>query len=789
MIFYDTETCGLHGPIVLIQYAEDDGPVVLHCPWTCPIHETLTLIEWMMTQCVVGFNLVFDHFHLCQMYTTLQVLAGRVGFDAYPEDHINEYAKCEPLGRDGPCLKPASAFDLMLHARKGEYQSTMDRKDIRIKRVPTALAGPLAAELEKRIPLKDIYFARKKDKSAKRWSVDHIKQADGNINTDFRDIVLRFAPSSALKTLAVDALSVNEPLLFMDVEAHPKPMEVGWAPFALALSDASQQWYYESTKKSSKKKGFAWPGVIKNHISHWGYNDLAREYATKDVVYTRDLYYHFGRPAHGDTDSILACMCGAVRWRGYSIDVSAIQCLKAEAIRKSKAAPTAPKKVLLYVGEMLSAAEVALTATQTGQTIKESTKKVILEEISKWPDHPAAVRAKECLEARQAAKEVDTYDKLIQAGRFHVSLKVIGTKSSRMSGADGLNAQGIKHTKDVRRCFPLAFPGTRLVGGDFAGFEVAIADAVYNDPELRRQLCTCATCQYTCSLDEFQSDICPGCKGVDTRRKIHGLFGMELNPGSTYDDIASTKGSEDDWYDKGKRGVFSQLYGGNFRTLMTRIGIDEETAHKAEEGFANRFRGVKKAKKRIENMFSALRQPGGIGSNIEWHEPQEYIESLNGFRRYFTLENEIIRALYKLATKPPPAWKSIKVKVQRRDREQTVAGAAMSALYAAAFAIQSYNVRAAGNHVIQSTGALFTKELQKEIWELQPAGVSPWVVQPMNIHDEIMCPCCINNHPVTQRNVINDISDIVKNFVNKNRAIVPLLKIDWNDNMKSWAEK
>jgi hypothetical protein len=733
----------------------------------------------MMQDCNVGFNLVFDHFHLCQMYTTLLELAKRVGMDAYPEDHINEYAECEPLGRDGPCLKPKSAFDLMLHARKGEYQSTMDRKDIRIKKVPTALATPLAGELERRIPLKDIYFARRKDKTARRWSVDFIKQSDGSVNPDFRDVVLRFAPSSALKTLAVDALGVEEPLLFMDVEARPKPLDVGWAPFALAISNAKERWYVELGK--GKKKGYAWPAVIKQHISHWGYNELAREYATKDVVYTRDLYRYFGSPPVGDTDSILACMCAAVRWRGYAIDKSGIERLRDEAIRKSKAAPKAPKQVFLYISEVLSPAEIALTATQTGQSIKESTKKVILEEISKWENHPAAERARECLEARQAHKEVDVYDKLLQAGRFHVSLKVIGTKSSRMSGADGLNAQGISHVGEVRKQFPLASGSNILVGGDFAGFEVAIADAVYNDPELRKQLCTCANCDYTCTLDEFQSDICSKCNGKDTRRKIHGLFGMELNPGLSYDEVAATKKTKNDLYDQGKRGVFSQLYGGNFKTLMNRLGIDEETAHKAEEGFANRFRGVKKAKKRIEDMFCALRQPGGIGTNVEWHEPQKYIESLNGFRRYFNLENEIIRALYQLATKPPPAWKSIKIKVQRRDREQTVAGAVMSALYAAAFAIQSYNVRAAGNHVIQSTGALFTKQLQQEIWELQPVGVADWVVQPMNIHDEIMCP--------SKQEVISRIETIVKEFVNRNRAIVPLLKIDWNSAMKNWAEK
>ena len=62
----------------------------------------------------------------------------------------------------------------MLHARKGPYQSTMNRDDILIKRVPTALAWELCEELNKRIVLNNVYFARKQD-IHKRWEVDDIK--------------------------------------------------------------------------------------------------------------------------------------------------------------------------------------------------------------------------------------------------------------------------------------------------------------------------------------------------------------------------------------------------------------------------------------------------------------------------------------------------------------------------------------------------------------------------------------------------------------------------------------
>ena len=44
--------------------------------------------------------------------------------------------------------------------------------------------------------------------------------------------------------------------------------------------------------------------------------------------------------------------------------------------------------------------------------------------------HPAAVRSKEILDVKIAAKEVELYEKLLLAGKFHASFVVIGTLSS-----------------------------------------------------------------------------------------------------------------------------------------------------------------------------------------------------------------------------------------------------------------------------------------------------------------------------------------------------------------------
>lgn len=180
-------------------------------------------------------------------------------------------------------------------------------------------------------------------------------------------------------------------------------------------------------------------------------------------------------------------------------------------------------------------------------------------------------------------------------------------------------------------------------------------------------------------------------------------------------------------------------------------------------------------------MFSALRQPKGLGTMVEWHDPAEYIESMFGFPRFFTLENKICKALFELAQSPPREWKALKIKTTRRDREQTVMGACQSALYGSAFAIQSSNIRAAANHEIQSSGAQVTKEVQRKIWDIQPAGVHDWIVQPMNVHDEIMCP--------TSPEYVDAVRDRVNATVESFRPKVPLIEMEWDTGLNSWADK
>ena len=854
-IFLDSETCGLHSMMVLLQYAVEDGPIVLYDVWKRPVGETLDLFEWIATHTVVGFNLVFDWFHVVKTYTILSLCPR----DWIPEEHIEEIALLEPKGQDGPCIKPANALDLLLHSRKGPYQSLMARSDIRIRRVPTPLAYPLADELEQRVEIDGIYFARSHDPDAPRWQVFDCKnRSTGEFDPNFKDVVLRFNPAGGLKFLAEHALGHKPKYHFTDVEIDRKywPKELGYAPTALAVSRPDRGWAVYKTENGERRVvGHAWPAVIKHHIEHWATNAPAREYASDDIKYTRKLCEHFGNPEPGDDDSILSCMVPVIRWRGFKINKRGMRQLlrkSMQVVRDSPVNINKPAEVRAYLYECMDDQEFVC--------IRDSTRKALIHTIAsdpKWaitdpepctkcdatgshaggagkypggnchrckgagtmsPDgectadhvnHPASVRAWNILAVKFAAKEVELYKKLLKAGKFHASFNVVGTLSSRMSGGDGLNAQGIKGTKEVRCMFPLAWDagddGVQylLCGGDFDSFEVTLADAVYKDPDLRKALITkveCHKCKGTlhvkcksCSKREKPDPTCNTCCGEGihacaecdatgkTTKKIHALFGMCLFPGKTYEEIVASAGTQNDMYTKGKQGVFAMIYGGDFNTLVRNLSIAPEVAKAAFDTWNKWFPQSAKARDRTFKAFCSMKQIDG--TQVKWDEPADYVQSFLGFRRYFTLENMIAKVLHDLAKKPPRAWKECKIKVIRSVHKgvQHAFGAVASALFGAAFQIQAANQRAAANHEIQSPGGQITKRVQRRIWDLQPVGVGPLMVAPMNIHDELMCV----THPV----MVDRVAAMVKECVEGYREQVPLIGMTWNKEMSNWAEK
>jgi hypothetical protein len=810
-IYLDTETCGLFGVPVIVQYAIDDGPIQIHEFWRTPMGTSMDLIrDVFCPNIVVGFNMAFDWFHIQKIYNIFEKYDAP---DVIPYDLIDDIAKYESDARDGSCVKPASCLDLMLYAKKTDLQITMDRGDIRIRRVPNVLAYDLAKLLDHKITLDPILFAGRKNRFLPRFNVYPVKRQDGTEDPHLSDVVLKFRPSGALKAIAEHKLGVDAATRFDEISIDKRyyPEEFGYAPLHTAKRVKEKG---GGKVKVSAGKTERWPKVLQRHIDHWAYNALARKYAEDDITYTRGLDKLWNYPQHGDDDSILACSVASCRWKGYRLDEDKLRKLISEYQAK-QAYPTAPSRVREYIREACNPIEWATTK------LEGSTKKTVLKELADtWTDHEAGKRAKNVLDARSAQKKIEILQKLLSAGRFHPSFKVIGALSGRMSGADGLNPQGIDKTKEVRGCFPLAFDGEILLGGDMQSFEISIAAADYDDPKLTEALMTCERCNILVNIDDrgrkkcnqcvmrcegLDTPRCPvcnlpgdpraekdkktgevivkyycyGCAGAETK-SFHALFAMGFWPHMTYDEIMATKGTSNPIYNYAKNAAFATLYGAQAAKIAATLGLDVDTA---QEGFLRFWRTYEVAgrkRRAVESSFATLYNNDTSG-RIFRKQASDSIESLLGFKRYFTLENYLIGCLYELANEPPAEWLKIKSKIVRSKRgEQTVGNALRSALYGAAFATQNGIIRQAANHRIQSTGAGITKATQVAIWGIQPAGVHKWRVRPMNIHDEIQCP----TDPAYEQQV----TDVVYAAVEKFRPIVPLIGIDFG-RLASWADK
>ena len=843
--FVDTETFGFTGPPVLIQYQIDyNKPILFEC-FCETIDSNLSLLESIAENGIIGFNLTFDWFMLQKWYTMMLLMKEVLGGNIYPMNHIDTLAQVEPEARFGPCLKPSKACDLMLWARKHTYQSTMQRKDIKIRRIPSVLAFDVKAHLEKTVPIPDICFA----KSTKpRWS-QRVSLKEGVEDYSFCDIVLSFDPSSSLKAIVFDSGIRIKRFSYEDVKA-PKPDECPHAPWALSISEPP----YYTTKKSR-----TWPALVDEHIVHWRLPE-PRQYAIEDIEDTVSVYDLFNRPELGDVDSTLACMVGSQRWHGYPVDVDSAEELHKELAAVAKSAPTTPAGVKRYLEQYLSDSERSILVREIdggintrlptlellltykvdcdcptvetqeslddglsfGGTTTLVKKKQHIPDCKESKPHPVVEPVKKVIKAREAMNFRSLLTKLIQAGRFHAVVAVIGSLSGRVSGTSiddtgqsvsNINALGIPSDKRIRALFPFADVGQSFSSGDFDAFEVAISDAAWGDEELRRQLLSCNLCGYTHTPDEYRTvkacpschksyGFCSGCEklaivydsrtdccGVEcdsfegTFRKIHALFAMELFPHTSYNDILNSRYTDHDMYDQGKRAFFGGLlYGGDAGTINRRIGVPLEDAERGRENFFRRFKQIQKTQERIYDSFCSMRQPEKYGK-VTWKEPEDVVVSLLGFERQFSIENAIAKALYAMANDPPEEWNSHVIKVTRREEKgpQKPINAAQSAIFGAAFQLQAGIYRAALNHEIQSTGADLIKMLQCDIWKLQPAGVSDWIVSPLSVHDEIDTPI--------KRGRESDVKDIVDSFVERLKSKIPLLKIEWKEELANWAQK
>ena len=857
-IYLDTETTGIHGILVLIQYAIHDGPIKLVHLWKLTRRQAMKEIEFLYNHPggMVVFNGTFESFHFNKFYNILLKMKD----SPLPlERRVDDVLAVEAGARWGVCLKPQKCLDLMLICRQlMEYQCTMRRDGVRIRKVPTCMSKELVNYLNKFARVDEIMFARSKEPDV-QWKVYKVMDKEGNVNPFLREVALNYKPNGGLKAIAAKmGIAREERALFLDLELKEYlSKEKGYAPFA-------EPWL---NPKPGEKKRVAWPEVVHHHINYWYNNKDGQKYAMDDVYETRDMHRYIvanhlnpqdpyaWRGEMDDDNSVLAFMVGAVRWKGFDVNVPGIEklmahCLKIQALSEVNfnsvdatleylmdALEEHEQKYLLdpYKGRLCTktknledivknmrdfdscpdcfgldarncntcidgevATEVAsCRRCETGLFEDERQANLNNKDYGKPNCNlcragmplEAALRSQEIIDYRINGKEIELYNKIITARRFHAGFNIIGALSGRLSGADDLNAQGIKNAPHVRKCFTL---GDDLGGGDYESFEVGIMDSVYRDPVLNEELkagykihAIFGTFIFpdlrTPCTQEFYDDIKSDYQAALSANKTAPAFKEFLDkykPGDMMTGYWAVMGNKKR-YKQSKQGLLGILYGADASTLTNRLGIDEEVARQCFHNFCNTYKTWGDFRSRLQHEYTYV----DVQNHFQTKQPKLYAETLYGFKRFFNQEYNVLEKIYELIQDMPSHWQFYEGTTVRSETkgEQTHVNAVRSSLWGCILSMQASIFRTGVNHAIQGSGAQITKGLQCTIWGHQPHGISSWVVAPINIHDEVMC--------VTNSKDVKDVKISVDAYNESVCDMVPLTGMKWATGLESWNDK
>lgn len=483
-------------------------------------------------------------------------------------------------------------------------------------------------------------------------------------------------------------------------------------------------------------------------------------YATNDIKFLWLLEEKFGSPVPDYQDANCEIVA-YTRYHGFPLDFKILNRTKVEYKRRMKEAQK------LLKGVNLKSPKERLAKLQQYDSELGSSGKNVLIRLSKMPEHPAHQVAIAMLDYNPSRQRYDQIVKLLQSetGRFHPDLKVMGTSTGRMAGTSGFNAQGISKDKDTDskgRPIGIREAVKTKLGGDFAGFEVAIAASAWHDEKL---------------LDELD-------KGIDTHTSVMAavhpvIKSLKLSFADVVKIRADNKHPQYNLVNKCrgqiKPVVFGVLYGATAMRVASILGISMIQAEEVVKGFFTHYSGLGAFKAKEEKRFLTADTTTWQMDSVS--KMARVATDMTGFKRRFDFEAEVADTLWKMSY--GKAIKDLDLpdgKIVRQEKKgaQTYHNALRSALLGAAIAIQQAVFRAGVNMPIQGTGGNFTKKLAAKVWKTRRVPM-------LNAHDEIIWA---NHSDLDPTLIKND----VKEFQDENRKLVKHLRFDVKY-METWAEK
>lgn len=533
-------------------------------------------------------------------------------------------------------------------------------------------------------------------------------------------------------------------------------------------------------------------GRREEYLTAWSENEKILDtpghpfllYARKDIEYLilLDRFFSFPEPALNDSISEIVAW---TRFHGFGLDLIGLRNYIGTLEKKVQDLNqefsgfvdlTSPSQRLSYLNS-----RYGLGLRSTGKKymarIKRTLKSseaignlgvgIFADETSLNPLAGKALEDIEKIEKYNAyVQRLNQAKKLAEAGRAHPDFREIGTASGRMAGSGGLNFQGIDRSKyGIRSFFRLS------CGGDFDSLELNLAAYLYSDPEMQEEL-----------------------KHMDMHLKTSLTL---FNPSLSYSEALKIK--EDKTHERfsevkekrqiGKLINFSKLYFCSVKRtedILSEAGLSLlEARAKAKEiytSFDSRFPALKTFGEKLEKLICTLSPDSWETAEEDVSRMNESVENCFGFKRFFSFE-KLLCSLFvsdsgieRVAREEAERLGIEKEKIVRSELKglQTIGNSVLSARLGAVLNIQRAVFRAAGNHIVQSSGADLTKRLMADVWNDHRVPV-------MNIHDEILIPEGFEEK-------IEGVQETLKVFLKKYQTLIPTLSMSL-EKMGLWSEK
>lgn len=674
-VYLDTESVGLCGPVKLIQYAIDDGPVQfipLFKGWendwaSCNSVRMLWGLLDNPDVTLVAFNAAHDCFHLYRLCHKLK------GYEYDSPERPVQPLRCNVLDL---YVAAASFSPLAPFA----YSKGASRSIAAVRRVPKCASDLVGTRVEAvlRPLLPDVVELKR-----------HTKEVKGQ-----KDVVTlcwtldgRMSLKNLMHVYGLQTLKLAE-VWPLPAKGTEKP----WLPYPdPAVHDPVE--LQCDTVMNDPDSAF------------WRYAEL-------DIWFLKVLEEKLGYPQpnhHDDCTHVVAY----TRYYGYHVDHGVLERTRAEYQRKIDVAQATLQGINLG-----SPKQKLALLRKHDPLIASSSRKVI--QVIAESDRPAAPVAKAMIDFTMYSQRLNQVEKVLECrtGRAHPSLRVMGTRTGRMAGEAGLNWQGIPKAKKgigIRAAMEAA------AVGDWEQYEIGISAALFPDEAMQEDLDN--------GIDAHSMNtVLMHPKGHAWMEK-HGISNLVLGA-KEFRKASSVRGSMEESLRGSMKSVGFELnYFGKGKKASESMGVSMEAMDEMLRKYHERYTGFAAYKNRIEKETQTADTEHWSRDSVK--RMAREVTDLTGYTMRWNFEAQVAEALWQLGgTGIQTGMPGSIIRTKEKGR-QTYDGAVKSALLGGAIAIQAAVSRQRGNALIQATGANLTKMLASKLW-------NKFRIPFLNVHDELV---------------------------------------------------